>query len=365
MTSDHAHDENGGDAAAPAGRAGGHDGHDHAGGHDGHDHAGGHDGHDHEDHGRAGHGHEDHAHAGHAHALTVDPDADRRYLLIALGLIVTFIVVEVTAAFLSHSLALLADAGHMLADAGAIGGSVWALHLAGRPTSPIWSFGLKRAEILAAAANGVTLLVVGLLVIAEAVPRLVHPPQAHGLPILVVALVGVVINLIATAVLARANRTSLNVEGAFQHVLTDLYGFIGTATAGLIIILTGWRRADPIASLLVVVLVLRASWQLLRASGHILLEGTPETVDLDEVRQHLHELPEVLAVHDLHAWTLTSDLPALSAHVVVTDACLSDGSVAVVLDKLQHCLANHFDVEHSTFQLEAAAHAGHEPGTHH
>jgi cobalt-zinc-cadmium efflux system protein len=285
--------------------------------------------------------------------------------LIALGLIGAFIVVEVTVALLSRSLALLADAGHMLADAGAIGGSVWALSLARRPSSPIWSFGLKRAEILAAAANGVTLLVVGLLVIAEAVPRLIHPPETHGVPILVVALVGVVINLIATGVLARANRTSLNIEGAFQHVLTDLYGFIGTAAAGVIIIVTGWRRADPIASLVVVVLVLRASWQLLRASGHILLEGTPDTVNLDEVRQHLHELPEVLAVHDLHAWTLTSDLPALSAHVVVTDACLGDGSVAAVLDKLQHCLASHFDVEHSTFQLEAPAHAGHEPGTHH
>ena len=313
---------------------------------------------------RDGHDHGDrHGDRGHVHA--VNPDADRRYLLIGLSLIATFIVVEVAVALLSRSLALLADAGHMLADAGAIGGSVWALNLARRPTSAVWSFGLKRAEILAAAANGVTLLVVGLLVIAEAVPRLIRPQQAHGVPILIVALVGVVINLIATAALARANRTSLNVEGAFQHVLTDLYGFIGTAAAGVIIIVTGWRRADPIASLLVVVLVLRASWRLLRASGHILLEGTPETVDLDEVRQHLHELPEVIAVHDLHAWTLTSDLPALSAHVVVTEACLGDGSAAMLLDKLQHCLANHFDVEHSTFQIEGAAHAGHEPGTHH
>jgi cobalt-zinc-cadmium efflux system protein len=175
----------------------------------------------------------------------------------------------------------------------------------------------------------------------------------------------VAVNLAATWVLAKANRQSLNVQGAFQHILTDLYGFIGTAGAGVIIIVAGWRRADPVASLLVVALVLRAAWGLLKASGHILLEGTPEAVDLDQVRAHLHELPEVIAVHDLHAWTLTSELPALSAHVVVTDACLADGSAGVVLDRLQHCLANHFDVEHSTFQLEAASHADHEPGTHH
>jgi cobalt-zinc-cadmium efflux system protein len=176
--------------------------------------------------------------------------------------------------------------------------------------------------------------------------------------------VGVAVNLVAAWVLSRADRNSLNVEGAFQHILTDLYGFVGTAVAGVVVLTTGWRRADPLASMLVVVLVLRASWRLLRASGWVLLEGTPEGVDLVEVREHLSELPEVLAVHDLHAWTLTSALPALSAHIVVTDTCLNDGSVARVLDKLQHCLVNHFDVEHSTFQLEAATHADHEPGTH-
>jgi cobalt-zinc-cadmium efflux system protein len=301
-------------------------------------------------------------HRGHAHGVSAK--ADRRYLSVALGLIVAFMIVELVAAFVSGSLALVADAGHMLIDAGAIGGSIWALHLAQRPASTTWSFGLKRAEILAAAVNGVTLLVVGLLVLFEAVHRLVHPVAVHGATMVVVAVVGVVVNVVATWVLSKANRSSLNVEGAFQHILTDLYGFIGTAVAGAIIITTGWNRADPLASLFVVALVLRAAWGLLRASGRILLEGTPEAVDLDDVRQHLSELPEVIAVHDLHAWTLTSDLPALTAHVVVTDACLNDGSAARVLDHLQHCLANHFDVEHSTFQLEAATHADHEPGTH-
>jgi len=302
--------------------------------------------------------------ADHDHHHGVSAQADRRYLSIALGLIVAYMVVEVVVSVLSHSLALLADAGHMLTDAGAIAGSIWALHLAARPSSPVWSYGLKRAEILAAAANGVTLLVVGVLVGAEAIRRLVHPHDVHGVPMLVVALLGVAVNLAATAVLARANRRSLNVEGAFQHILTDLYGFIGTAVAAVVIITAGWDRADPVASLIVVALILRASWLLLKASGHILLEGTPATVDLDEVRRHLQELPEVIAVHDLHAWVLTSELPALTAHVVVTDACLADGSAGVVLDRLQQCLADHFDVEHSTFQLEAASHAAHEPGTH-
>jgi cobalt-zinc-cadmium efflux system protein len=182
--------------------------------------------------------------------------------------------------------------------------------------------------------------------------------------LVVVAIVGVAVNVAATRVLSKANRESLNVEGAFQHILTDLYGFIGTALAGVVVITTGWRRADSVASLLVVMLVLRAAWRLLRASGRVLLEGSPEAVNLDEVREHIHELPEVLAVHDLHAWTLTSELPALSAHIVVTDACLNGGSVSVVLDHLQRCLADHFDVEHSTFQLEAATHGDHEPGTH-
>jgi cobalt-zinc-cadmium efflux system protein len=295
---------------------------------------------------------------------TVNQTANRRYLVAALGLIVSYMVVEVVVSVLSHSLALLADAGHMLTDVGAICGSLWAMRLARRPSSVIWSYGLKRAEILAAAANGVTLLVVGMLVGVEAIMRLVHVHHVHGVPMLTVALVGIVVNVAAVWVLARADRRSLNVEGAFRHILTDMYGFLGTAAAAVIIITTGWQRADPVASLLVVALILKTAWELLRASGHILLEGTPETVDLDEVRRHLLELPEVIAVHDLHAWTLTSELPALSAHVVVTDDCLHYGNAGIVLDRLQHCLTSHFDVEHSTFQLEATSHSDHELGTH-
>lgn len=290
---------------------------------------------------------------------------DQRRLGWALALIVGFMVVEVVVAAVSGSLALFADAGHMLTDAGALAGSVWAIRLARRPTTHAWSFGLERAQILAAAVNGLSLVVAAVLILFEAIRRLINPPAVDGLALVVVALAGIVVNLAATWCLAGANRRSLNVEGAFQHILTDLYAFIGTAGAGAVILVFGLRRADPAISLLVVALMLRAAWGLLERSGRILLEGTPETVDLEEVRRHIFELREVVSVHDLHAWTLTSDLPVLSAHVVIADQCLTDGSAAQVLDRLQACLTGHFDVEHSTFQLELGGHAAHEPGAHH
>jgi cobalt-zinc-cadmium efflux system protein len=179
-----------------------------------------------------------------------------------------------------------------------------------------------------------------------------------------VAGVGVMVNVAAAGLLARANRTSLNIEGAFQHIVTDLYGFIATAIAGGVIVGTGYRRADPIASLVVVVLMLRAAGGLLKASVSVLLEGAPDEVDLGEVRAHLLAPEHVRDVHDLHVWAVASDLPAIAAHVVVDDSCFLDGHAPQVLDQLQNCLAGHFDVEHSTFQLEPASHADHEPGTH-
>ncbi len=291
-------------------------------------------------------------------------DSDRRHLLVALSCSLVLMATEVAVSIVSGSLALLADAGHLLTDVGAIGGSIWVMSLARRPASPVWSFGLKRAEILAAAVNGLTLFGIGALVVLEAIRRLIHPPSVDGAPMVAVAIFGITLTLLSTIALSRANRASLNIEGVFQHVLTDMFGFLGTAVAGVVIMTTSWLRADGVASLLVAGLVLKAAWRLLSASGRVLLEGTPETVDLDEVRRHLTELPEVIGVHDLHAWTLTSDLPALSAHVVVTEECLQDGTAAGLLDRLQGCLAQHFDVEHSTFQLEPATHPAHEPGTH-
>ncbi|MFF2296865.1 cation diffusion facilitator family transporter [Arthrobacter sp. NPDC058127] len=300
----------------------------------------------------------------HAHSHAIAANADRRYLVIALALIVGFMIVEVIVAVVSGSLALLSDAGHMLTDAGAIAASLWAISLAARPARGIWTFGFKRAEILSAAANGITLLVISALVAVEAIHRLIDPPPVEGGPVLVVAILGVIVNLVAVWVLAKANRSSLNVEGSFQHILTDLYGFIATAIAGLVVLTTGFARADAIASLIVVGLMLHAAWGLLRDSGRILLEGAPEGVDLDQVREHLLETGHVHDVHDLHVWTVTSDLPALSAHVVLDESCFHDGHAPLILDQLQNCLTGHFDVEHSTFQLEPAGHAIHETGTH-
>ena len=304
-----------------------------------------------------------HPHA-HDHHRSAE-GADRRLLRIGLGLITGFLGAEVVVAVVVHSLALLADAGHMLTDAGALAGSLWAITLAARPVSARWSYGLKRAEILSAALNGVALVVAGGIVFVEAVRRLLHPIGVTGPAVLAVALVGVAVNVAATAVLARADRTSLNVEGAFQHIVTDAAGFIATAIAAGVIITTGFVRADSIASLVVVGLMGRAAWGLLRASGHVLLEGTPEGVDLDLVRQHLLGADHhVLDVHDLHAWVLTSNLPAISAHVVVDDSCFADGHAPQILDALQSALIGQFDVEHSTLQLEMAGHAEHEIGSH-
>ena len=300
-----------------------------------------------------------------SHAHGAGADADTRYLAVALALIVGFMVVEVVVAIVSGSLALLSDAGHMLTDAAAIAGSLVAIRLAGRPSSIRWTFGFKRAEILSAAVNGVTLLVISAIVAVEAIRRLITPPQVQGGPVLAVALLGIAVNLVAVWVLAKANRTSLNVEGSFQHILTDLYGFIATVIAGIVILLTGFTRADAIASLIVVVLMLHAAWGLLKDSGRILLEGTPEHIDLAAIRAHLLQAAHVLDVHDLHVWTVTSDLLAISAHVTLSDECFHDGHAPQVLDELQTCLVGHFDVEHSTFQLEPATHASHETGTGH
>jgi cobalt-zinc-cadmium efflux system protein len=302
------------------------------------------------------------AHDGNSHAP--GPGADVRYLAAALVLIVAFMVAEVVVAVLVSSLALLADAGHMLTDAGALGASIVAARLAARPAHGRWTFGWKRAEVLSAAINGITLVVVAALVVFEAIRRLVSPGPVGGVAVLIVALAGVVVNLVAAGVLSRANRTSLNVEGSFRHILTDLYGFVATAVAGVVIVVTGFDRADAIASLVVVFLMLKAAWGLLGAAGRVLLEAAPEGVDLDEVRAHLLAAPHVSDVHDLHVWTVTSALPALSAHVVIESGCFVDGHAPQILDELQACVSGHFDVEHSTFQLEPDGHSPHEFETH-
>jgi cobalt-zinc-cadmium efflux system protein len=291
-------------------------------------------------------------------------DRNVRLLLVAFGLIVAFLTAEVVVAVAASSLALLADAGHMLTDALALLLAVVAARLARRPAGGVWTFGLGRAEVLSAAINGVTLLVVGAVVLVEAVRRLVDPPEVSGWPVVVTAAAGLAVNLVVTLVLSRADRGSINIAGALAHIVTDAYAFAATLVAGVLVLTLGWQRADPIASLVVVVLMERAAWVLLRRSGAVLLEAVPESVDLQILRRHLLETGYVESVHDLHAWTVGSGLPAVSAHVVVTDECFAEGRAPQLLDELQQCLVGHFDVEHSTLQIEPSGHSDHEPGTH-
>jgi cobalt-zinc-cadmium efflux system protein len=308
----------------------------------------------------------DHDHGStHGHDHGISENADGRYLASALALLVAYMVAEVIVAFLSHSLALLSDAGHMLTDAGAIAVAIWAMRLAARPAKGSWTFGWKRAEILSALGNGVTMLVIAAVVAVEAIRRLIEGGgNVNGTAVLVTAIVGVAVNVAAAWLLARANRSSLNVEGAYQHILTDLYGFIGTIVAAIVILTTGWAKADAVASLVVVVLMLKASWGLLRDSGRVLLEAAPAHIDMDAIRQHLLEVEHVTDVHDLHVWTVTSKMPSLSAHLVIQDTCFNDGHAAEILAQVHQCLDGHFEVDHSTFQLEPESHSQHEHTVH-
>lgn len=305
----------------------------------------------------------EHEHAGHSHGITVG--ADRRLLAGALAVLLVYMVAEVVVAILTGSLALLSDAGHMLSDAGATGVALWAMRLAARPARDAWTFGWKRAEILSALGNAVTMVVIAAVVAVEAIRRLVDThPHVRGGPVLVVAVVGIVVNIGVAWLLARANRSSLNVEGVYQHILSDIYGFLGTVVAAIVILTTGWMKADAIASLVVAALMLHAGWGLLRDSTRILLEAAPAGTSMAEIRRHLLEAPHVLDVHDLHVWTVTSELPSLSAHLVIDDSCFRDGHAPQILDRAQECLGGHFDVVHSTFQLEPRSHAEHEHAAH-
>jgi cobalt-zinc-cadmium efflux system protein len=304
-----------------------------------------------------------HAHAGQSHRLSTE--ADRGRLKVALSLIVVFIGVEVASGIIAHSLALLSDAGHMLTDAGAIGLSLVALGLAARPARGALTFGFRRVEILSAQANGVTLLILAAFIAYAAIRRLFAPPEVRGSLMLAVALIGIVVNLTATWVLAGANRQSLNIEGSFQHLLTDLYGFIGTAIAAVVILATGFERADPIVSLLIAALMTRSGVSLLKASGRIFLEAAPEGIDPLSVGEALVGEPNVVEVHDLHVWEVSSGFPALSAHVLVG----ADSNCHAARRGMEAMLHERFGLDHTTLQVDhvggelleiepAAAHPG-------
>jgi cobalt-zinc-cadmium efflux system protein len=275
---------------------------------------------------------------------------DARRLGFALALIVAFMAGEIAVGVVVHSLALLSDAAHMLTDAGALAMSLVVLRLAAQPAGGNRTFGLRRSEILSAQANGAALLVLAGLIVYGSVRRLVSPPHPSGGAILVVALVGIAVNLLATWQLSGANRQSLNVEGSFQHVLNDLFAFIATAIAGGLILATGWVRADAVAALVVAALMLRASWRLLRDSGRVLLDIAPAGLPVEEIGNAMASFPGVVQVHDLHVWEVTTEFPTLSAHVLVEPGADSHG----IRRELEGLLRDRFGLEHTTLQVEHA-----------
>jgi cobalt-zinc-cadmium efflux system protein len=306
----------------------------------------------------AGHDH------GHGHAA--GPDADRKLLGGALALILGFMIAEVIVGLAAGSLALITDAAHMLTDAIAILLALIAIRLAARPPAGGYTFGFKRVEILSAQANGITLLLLAAYFVYEAVNRMIDPPEVKGALVAITGVVGIVVNLFATWLISKANRTSLNVEGAFQHILNDLFAFVATAIAGLVVLLTGFARADAIAALVVAVLMLKAGISLVRDSGRIFLEAAPTAIDPQALGAELCAVDGVIEVHDLHVWEITSGEPAASAHILVAQG-LDCHQIRV---KVEALLADRHGLTHSTLQVDhatgdAAAHCSDAHGTVH
>lgn len=296
--------------------------------------------------------------------MTTPTGSHRRRLVLVLVITVAVLAVEVVGGLLSGSLALLADAGHMLTDAGGVALALVATTLAQRPATDARTFGLARAEILAALANALLVAVVGCVVLVEAWRRWDDPGDVDSTLMLVVAVVGAVANGASLLILRGGHRHSLNVRGAYLEVLGDLLGSAAVVVAAVVIAVTGYGRADVVASVAIGLMILPRAWSLLRDVVDVLLEATPRHVDLNAVRDHIVGVQGVLDVHDLHAWTITSGVPVLSAHVTVDAECIAEGRSGEVLDRLSACLGAHFDVEHCTFQLEPVGHRAHE-GAHH
>ncbi|AZK97543.1 MULTISPECIES: cation diffusion facilitator family transporter [Streptomyces] len=282
-------------------------------------------------------------------------------LRVALTITLSVMVLEIVGGVVTGSLALVADAAHMATDGIGLGMALLAIHFANRPPSTNRTFGLARAEILAALANCLLLLGVGAYLLFEAVERFITPAETKSGLTIVFALVGLVANVVSLALLMRGQKDSLNVRGAYLEVLNDALGSVAVLVSAVIILLTGWQAADPIASLLIGLMIVPRTVKLLRETLNVLLEAAPKDVDMAEVRRHIVALPGVEDVHDLHAWTITSGMPVLSAHVVVAQDVLDAVGHERMLHDLQGCLGDHFDVEHCTFQLEPVGHAEHEP----
>jgi cobalt-zinc-cadmium efflux system protein len=290
------------------------------------------------------------SHHHHSHLTPPAPTGSPRRVAIALALIVAFMVVEVTAGILAHSLALVSDAGHMLTDAAALAVSLIALRMAARPAQGSLTYGLRRVETLAAQLNGATLLVVAVLILYEAIRRLISPPDVSAWPMVVVGVAGIAVNGAATSSLAGAGRENLNVESSFQHVLMDLFAFVGTVAAGVVILLTGFERADPLISIAIAAIMLVSAVRLLAAAGRVILEAAPAGLDPPEIGRALAAMPDVVEVHDLHVWQVGSGFPALSAHVLVKQHV----DCHAVRRALEQLLRERYGLAHSTLQVDHA-----------
>jgi cobalt-zinc-cadmium efflux system protein len=301
--------------------------------------------------------------SGHGHDVTAT-NAHRKRLIIVLAITFAVLITEVIGGLISGSLALLADAGHVLTDSTGLIMALIAASLATRAATVKRTFGLQRAEVLAALANALLLVGVAVWVLIMAVDRLSSPAEINSRLMLVIAVVSVLANLAGLLVLRPAQSKSLNMRGAYLEVLGDFVGSLAVIIAAVLILITGWTPFDAIASLGIVVLIIPRAWSLLREVVDVLLEATPRGVNLDEVREHMLGVRGVVDVHDLHAWTITSGVPVLSAHVIVDQACISEGRSGEVLDRLGECLGGHFDVSHCTFQLEPVGHQEHEAAHH-
>jgi cobalt-zinc-cadmium efflux system protein len=299
----------------------------------------------------------------HSHGLTAT-GKHRNRLIAVLAITVAVVLVQVIGAALSGSLALLADAGHMLSDAAGIFIALLAAWIAARPASDLRTYGYQRAEVLAALANALILVVISVVIFSEAIRRIGAAPDVQTDIMLYAAILGAAANLASLLILRGAQKESLNVRGAYLEVLGDLLGSFAVIAAALVIMLTGFRAADTIASVLIAVMILPRAWHLLRDVVDVLLEATPKGVEVRMIREHILSVAGVVAVHDIHIWTITSGVPVFSAHVVVEDAVLSARGADQVLDKLTTCLGSHFDTEHCTFQLEPASHSEHESHQH-
>jgi cobalt-zinc-cadmium efflux system protein len=303
--------------------------------------------------------------AAHAHHHASGRAADRRRLVLVLAVTSTVVVVEAVGAWWSGSLALLADAGHMLTDAAGIVIALLASLIATRPVDSKRTYGYHRAEIFAALLNALVLLAVCGYLAYAGTRRLVEPAHVDAGQMLLFATIGLVANLVSLILLTSRRDASLNMRGVWLEVLSDTTGSVLAIVAGVLVLTTGFLRADSIASLLIAAMVLPRAWALIGEAGGVLLESVPRGLDVDQVRDHLREVGGVVDVHDLHAWTITSGMPALSAHVTVTEASLGDRGVGPILDDLTGCVSRHFGIDHATFQVEPESHRDHEHDTEH